>query len=772
MKFRRITTSLMIFSTVLVLFYTGTVFAQTQFHDHQVSLKEIMASPPIEGNRPEAGKFSPDGKFVTYLWRDVDNDNISNIWLFSIEKEKREKIVENHHGSYFWSMNSQKILYVQDGDLVEKDIRSKKVNKLSESQKIPVNFFPSNRADKIVYVNNGGLWLYDIRTKKNNYITGHKRSYLITWSPDDSHIGYCYDMNLYTVNVENNYQRKVTDFEPEDKYTVYVAPEGVYAYKWSPDSKYIMSVVLDFTVPFRNSIVPDYLGKMVKANPSRNDIAGDPFPIMDVAVTELGTGKTTHINHGGENALNCFLIDVIWSNDSKMLLLNRIEQDYKKRSLVLAEPDSPEVSVLFEEEDEAWVTPENQTIEFSPDDRSVYFTSQKSGNNHLYKIDIGSRELKQLTDGDFELNVQYNTWSVQKIFQLHPDGKGILFISNEAHLSEAHIYYLDLFTGEKYKLNTLEGYSENLTFSPDGKMVLYDQSGEYRPYDYNVLKIDPDAEPLEVSTTISEKFRSVDWNEPEYITFKNIEDNVDVHAKLFLPPEMDRSKKYPLLIFLHGGGTIQNVVKKWTNYHRELMFHHLMANRGYVVMEVDFRGTTGYGRDFGRSVYQKMGIGKDLSDLVSGIKYLESLGYIDPDRVGVYGGSGGGFLTLMSLCLKPEYFTCGASLRCLTDWSNYNSIFTTMLMGRPQDNPEAFRECSPINHAEKLTRPLLLMHGMKDSNSYAQESIKFAEKLIQAGIDFEFMLYPSEDHGFVDPECWYDEYRRIARFMDKYLLKN
>jgi dipeptidyl aminopeptidase/acylaminoacyl peptidase len=197
-----------------------------------------------------------------------------------------------------------------------------------------------------------------------------------------------------------------------------------------------------------------------------------------------------------------------------------------------------------------------------------------------------------------------------------------------------------------------------------------------------------------------------------------------------------------------------------------------MIQKGYIVFDVDIRGTSGYGKKFRTDIHKKVGCGLDLSDLISGVEFLRSLGYVDPERVGVYGGSGGGFMTLMALCLKPDYFTCGAALRSLTDWKNYHSSFCHHVMGRPQDNPEGYKESSPITHAEKLKRPLLLIHGMIDANSFSQESIKFAERLIQAGIDFEFMLYPTERHSFSDPECWIDEYRRIERFMDKHLLKS
>jgi dipeptidyl aminopeptidase/acylaminoacyl peptidase len=199
-----------------------------------------------------------------------------------------------------------------------------------------------------------------------------------------------------------------------------------------------------------------------------------------------------------------------------------------------------------------------------------------------------------------------------------------------------------------------------------------------------------------------------------------------------------------------------------------MLFHQRLARRGFAVLDVDFRHSAGYGRDFRADVYGHMG-GKDLDDVVAGVGFLEELGWVDVDRVGIYGGSYGGFLTLMALFTEPDVFACGAALRSVTDWRVYNHWYTNPRLGTPEDDAEAYALSSPIDHVDGLKNPLLLLHGLKDDNVFAQDTIRLMEELIQRGKEFDVMLYPSQGHAFTDPESWIDEYGRIEAYMDEHL---
>ena len=251
------------------------------------------------------------------------------------------------------------------------------------------------------------------------------------------------------------------------------------------------------------------------------------------------------------------------------------------------------------------------------------------------------------------------------------------------------------------------------------------------------------------------------------ITFPS-RDGKTLYARLYTP-EMVGAKRHasrPAVLFVHGAGYLQNAHKYWSSYYREYMFHHLLASRGYVVLDVDYRASAGYGRDWRTAIYRHMG-GKDLEDIVDGAKYLAAAQKVDPKRIGVYGGSYGGFITLMAMFTTPDVFAAGAALRPVTDWAHYNHPYTANILNLPQADKEAYRRSSPIYFADGLKGALLICHGLVDVNVHAQDSIRLAQKLIELRKErWELALYPVEDHAFEEATSWADEYRRILKLFE------
>jgi dipeptidyl aminopeptidase/acylaminoacyl peptidase len=258
--------------------------------------------------------------------------------------------------------------------------------------------------------------------------------------------------------------------------------------------------------------------------------------------------------------------------------------------------------------------------------------------------------------------------------------------------------------------------------------------------------------------------------EPELITYK-ARDGKDVHARLYTPEMIgaSRGRTRPAVIFVHGAGYLQNAHKYWSTYYREYMFHNLLASRGYVVLDADYRASAGYGRDWRTAISRHMG-GKDLDDIVDGARYLVDHQRVDPGRIGVYGGSYGGFLTLMALFTSPDTFAAGAALRPVTDWAHYNHGYTGSILNEPQDDPEAYKRSSPIYFAEGLKSALLICHGLVDTNVHVQDSIRLAQRLIELRkTNWELAVYPVENHGFEQETSWADEYRRILELFESHL---
>jgi dipeptidyl aminopeptidase/acylaminoacyl peptidase len=228
-----------------------------------------------------------------------------------------------------------------------------------------------------------------------------------------------------------------------------------------------------------------------------------------------------------------------------------------------------------------------------------------------------------------------------------------------------------------------------------------------------------------------------------------------------------------MAIFVHGAGYLQNVINGWNNYYREFMFNDMLAKRGYVVLDIDYRGSAGYGRDWRTDVYDFLG-GKDYEDHIDAIYHMVRNYGVNQSKIGVYGGSYGGFMAGMLVLRAPERIAAAAALRPVFDWKNYyaaNPGYTAQRLGFPDKNPEAYKRSSPISYADKLERPLLILHGMVDDNVHVQDSVQMIEKLIRLGKTqyFDAMLYPSENHGFVRPETWTDEYERIFALFEKHL---
>jgi dipeptidyl aminopeptidase/acylaminoacyl peptidase len=306
--------------------------------------------------------------------------------------------------------------------------------------------------------------------------------------------------------------------------------------------------------------------------------------------------------------------------------------------------------------------------------------------------------------------------------------------------------------------------------SPDDSTIGFVHSYSNTPPEVYVMPSTPRAAAKQVTTTPTAEWRSFKWIDPKVITFK-ARDGVDVYARLFTP-EMIGARRDPLhpgVVFVHGAGYAQNAHKYWASYFREYMFHNLLASRGYVVLDVDYRASSGYGRDWRTAIYRHMG-GKDLDDIVDGAKYIVSTQQVDATRIGVYGGSYGGFITLMAMFTTPDVFAAGAALRPVTDWAHYNHGYTSNILNVPQKDAEAYRRSSPIYFAEGLKGALLICHGMVDTNVLFQDSVRLVERLIELHKEnWTFAPYPVENHGFERAASWADEYKRILKLFEENL---
>ena len=449
-----------------------------------------------------------------------------------------------------------------------------------------------------------------------------------------------------------------------------------------------------------------------------------------------------------------------WNDSGDAALLVAVARDYKSRYIHRVDT-SGALKTIDALRDSAWVLTSRGGANacglctgWLAGDR-VWYTSEASGFAHLYVIGADGGSRQQLTSG---------RWEVLDV-TLSSDKRTFYLTTSETSPFDAQLYRMSMNGGARERLTTSPG-SHVAVVSPDEQWLANVHSMANKPPELYVMRNRAGAEMAQLTTSPTAEWRAHPWIVPE-IVWITASDGVRVPARIYRPRDVGAQPNGAGAIFVHGAGYLHNVHNYWSNYAREYMFNHLLASRGYVVLDIDYRGSAGYGRDWRTAIYRHMG-GRDLQDQVDGTRYLESEFGINPERVGVYGGSYGGFITLMALFTEPKRFGAGAALRSVTDWAHYNHQYTSQILNTPDIDSVAFRRSSPIYFAHGLEDPLLMAHGMVDVNVHFQDIVRLSQRLIELGKEnWELAVYPVEDHAFVRPDSWTDEYTRIFRLFER-----
>jgi dipeptidyl aminopeptidase/acylaminoacyl peptidase len=465
------------------------------------------------------------------------------------------------------------------------------------------------------------------------------------------------------------------------------------------------------------------------------------------------------------------------SDDGSLAVITARAQDNKDRWYLKVDPATGKSTVIDHLHDDAWIREAaigggggggfggaGSGLAWLPDNKRALFMSEKDGWMHVYSIDVSAAApaAMQLTSGKFEVSTA----------QLSADRKTLFLTTSEVHPGERHFYTMSVDGGARTKFTTMTGSNE-ATVSPDEKSLAIIYSYTTKPPELYVMPFTAGAQAKQVTTTPTEEFRNFKWIDPKVITYK-ARDGALVYARLFTPEMIGakRDPKKPGVVFVHGAGYLQEAHKYWSSsYYRENMFNNILASKGYVVLDPDYRASAGYGRDWRTAIYRHMG-GKDLDDVVDGAKFIVDTEKVDPKRIGVYGGSYGGFITLMAMFTTPDAFAAGAALRPVTDWAHYNHGYTSDILNVPQNDPDAYRQSSPIYFAEGLKGHLLICHGMVDTNVFFQDSVRLVQRLIELRKEnWEIEPYPVENHSFTEETSWADEYKRILKLFEENLRK-
>ena len=527
--------------------------------------------------------------------------------------------------------------------------------------------------------------------------------------------------------------------------------QSVASLELSPDEKFVMAAIGESGAGARNTMVPNYVTESAYAEDIHGRAnVGDAQTVVRVAEIAVDTGEVKWVEHGQSGVVQ--LAAPVWSEDGAKAVIRAYAA--KDHWLLALDPATGKTRVLASDHDDAWLgAPAGGAVGWMKNGREVWFVSERTGYAHLYAVDFAGGEPRALTSGNWEvLNVRQSE-----------DKSHFYITASKDTPYENHLYEMDAEGGPLTRLTEAPG-KHITTVSPDDRWIADIYSYTNRPPELYVEENRPRAESKKLTNSPAPDFAGYPWLDVPIVTF-TARDGVEVPARLFKPANF--KKGGPAVVFVHGAGYLQNVDRWWSsNYYREYLFDHLLMERGFTVIDVDYRGSAGYGRDWRTAIYRHMG-GKDLEDIVDAARYLVARHGVNPRKIGLFGGSYGGFITLMALFTQPDVFAAGAALRPVSDWALYNHGYTSGILNLPQSDAEAYRQSSPIFFAQGLKGALLICHGMVDTNVEFQDTVRLVEKLIELRKEnWELAVYPVENHGFVEAASWADEYKRILRLFE------
>lgn len=781
----KLSTPQSLLGVLLVACFTATAYTQTL---SPLTVEKIMRDPKWIGVAPTNPYWSEDGTKVYFNWN-PDKATSDSLYVYEWASKQTRKVTPAERralpsmGGSYNRTKTQK-LFEKNGDLFWMNTQTGQIRQLTNTVEVEYNPTFNGDESKVVFRRGSNLFSLKINTGELTQLThfqaGNKKAEAAQneqekWQKADQ-------LAMFEVLKERSDKKKEGDKiakadQPKRPKEIYLNDATAAGLTLSPNENYITYAVLKTAKDAKTTIVPNYVTEsgFTEDIPARTkvgaplsssqlfvyDVKGDT--VKEVKTTGL-TGisdkpdylkdykqDTTKAKKPAERKVQFF--NILWSEDGKYCVLMARAQDNKDRWIAQLDPTTAKLTTLDRLRDEAWVGGPGATWLTWADNETVLFHSEATGYSHLYSFNLRTRERKALTSGQFE---------VQEA-QLSKDKKTIYFTSNEVHLGEKHFYKMSVTGGERTKLTAMTGNNE-ATLSPDESKIVLRYSYTNKPWELYLQDNIPTAQPQQITQSLSQEFINYPWRDPQIVKVK-ASDGADVYARLYVP----KKKNGAAVVFVHGAGYLQNAHKWWSQYFREYMFHNLLTDLGYTVLDMDYRASAGYGRDWRTGIYRFMG-GKDLDDHVDGAKYLVEKHGINPKRIGIYGGSYGGFITLMAMFTKPGVFAAGAALRPVTDWAAYNHPYTANILNEPQTDSLAYRRSSPIYHAAGLQGHLLICHGMVDVNVHIQDSYRLVQRLIELKKDdWEMASYPMEDHGFVEASSWTDEYKRILKLFQERL---
>ena len=580
-------------------------------------------------------------------------------------------------------------------------------------------------------------YVYDLEAESTTFISEKGKQQLGTFSPDGSKVAFVRQNNLYFFDLEAKTEQQLTsDGEPNK--IINGAPDWVYeeefafseGFEWSPDSKMIAyyrtdeTRVKQYSMTTYGSLYTDfYTFKYPKA--------GEQNSLVSIHVYNLESGSDLVMDTGEET--DQYIPRINWTRVPGKLSIMRLNRLQNKFELLIADATTGESSVILSEENEYFIKePSSDLVVYLADGQHFIYRSEKSGFLHYYLYDMDGNEIGPITQGD---------WDVIDFLGMDEKRGYMYFTSYEESSVRSTVYRIKPDGTRKEKISEKPGWN-TAEFSKTFDYYIHTHSSVTTPIYITLHNAKGKLiSVLEDNARLKANAKAYGIPEKELLTITTPE-GVELNAYMYKPKNFTEDGEYPLLMHVYGGPESQSVQDKWGTS----SWYYLLLEKGYVVVCVDNRGTDGKGEAFRKSTYMQLGK-LEAEDQIAAAKYLGSLPYIDAGRIGITGGSYGGYMTSLCMTKGANVFKLGIAVSSITNWRYYDTIYTERFMRTPQENPDGYDLNSPVHYADRLKGKFLLIHGMADDNVHFQNSVDFAEALIQAGIKFDMMFYPDQSHG-------------------------
>jgi len=774
-----------------------------------LTLNQIMANPDWMGILAKGAYWSDDSQSI-YFARQAHGAPIKNHYRQNVSGGEATQLkLEQLHGadqeSGVFDKNKNRKAYIYQGNLFVKELATGQIIQLTRQ---------NDNVDGVRFLTNGDIAFWQgstvYRIHQDSGMFEQLASIKMAVKPKAVEAPASYiakqqhrliqyvAMQQANAKKREEYGNELSKLDPTIAAKAWYLgdKEKVSDLSLSPDGNFVLLSLIDKDYSWRSEhdIMPNYLGKdgYVDAVPARARVAEDNPPGERLVLLDLQNHSSTDITIEGLEGFDEDVLAEVKSENAKLAGETyksertprkiQLMQDWGwSQSAIQWQESANRVAIMLEAvdnkdrwiatldlkkgamktqhrlHDEAWVNYNFNQFGWLPDTNNLYYLSEETGYSHIY-IKQEGKQPEPLTQGKF----------VVSDITLGPKAQFIYYKANKLHPGIDNVYRVSVKTGKDEQLTEWDGQLD-YTLSPDGNSLLLSASRRTEPEELYIQPIGGAIKKLTSYT--SDAFKEYQWQAPEVVAVPSTHGADDVYARVYLPQGYDesRSEKYPAVIFNHGAGYLQNAHYGFSGYFREFMFHNLLTQKGYVVLDMDYRGSKGYGRDWRTAVYRNMGH-PEVEDLKDGVSWMAANANVDAGKVGTYGGSYGGFLTFMALFTEPELFQAGAALRPVTDWAHYNAPYTSNILNTPDVDGIAYERSSPIEHAQGLQKPLLIMSGVLDDNVFFQDSVRLVQRLIELEKPmFETAIYPVEPHGFKQPSSWLDEYRRIYKLFEQEL---